>query len=130
VFKTLLGLLLRLSPARADKMLATIRSCLQKVDDRLADGRSYLLGDRFTLSDMAFAIAAAPIVWPDQYGGAVPALADTPPALQAVVAECRARPSGALALRIYRDHRDGSDLPTVTTTTTSTERGALDGVHR
>jgi glutathione S-transferase len=105
VFRVLLGALLRLSPARADTMLATIRSCLQKVDDRLADGRPYVLGDRFTLSDMAFAIAAAPVVWPHQYGGAVPALADTPPALQAIVAECRDRPSGALALRIYRDHR-------------------------
>jgi glutathione S-transferase len=111
VFKALLGALLRLSPARADSMLATIRSCLQRVDDRVADGRRYLLGDRFTLSDMAFAIAAAPVVWPDQYGGAVPALADTPPELQAVVRECRARPSGELALRIYRDHRGGAGPP-------------------
>jgi glutathione S-transferase len=111
VFKALLGALLRTTPARADAMLATIRSCLQRVDDRLADGRRYMLGDRFTLSDMALAIAAAPIVWPDEYGGAVPALADTPPALQAVVRECRARPSGALALRIYRDHRGGAISP-------------------
>ena len=108
VFQTLIGALLRLSPARAEKMLATIRSCLQRVDDRLADGRPYLLGERFTLSDMAFAIAAAPVVWPDQYGGAVPALAATPAALQAIVRECRDRPSGALALRLYRDLRDGS----------------------
>ncbi len=89
-------------------MLATIHSCLQRVDDRLADGRRYLLGDRFTLSDMAFAIAAAPAVWPEQYGGGGAALADTPPALRAVVDECRARPSGAFALRIYRDHRQGA----------------------
>jgi glutathione S-transferase len=108
VFQALIGALLRLSPARAERMLATIRSCLQRVDDRLADGRPYLLGERFTLSDMAFAIAAAPVVWPDEYGGAVPALAATPPALQAIVGECRDRPSGALALRLYRDHRDGS----------------------
>lgn len=111
VFKALLGALLRLSPARAEKMLATIRVCLQRVDDRLADGRPYLLGDRFTLSDMAFAIAAAPVVWPDEYGGAIPALADTPAELQAVVRECRARPSGALALQIYRDHRHGVTAP-------------------
>jgi glutathione S-transferase len=111
VFRTLLGALLRLSPARAEKMLATIRSCLQRVDDRLADGRPYLLGDGFTLSDMAFAIAAAPVVWPDEYGGAIPALADTPPELQAVVRECRARPSGAHALRIYREHRNPAVSP-------------------
>jgi hypothetical protein len=44
-------------------------------------------------------------VWPDEYGGAIPALADTPPELQAVVHECRARPAGAHALQIYREHR-------------------------
>jgi glutathione S-transferase len=110
VFQALIGALLRLSPARAEKMLATIRSCLQRVDDRLADGRPYLLGERFTLSDMAFAIAAAPVAWPDEYGGAVPALAATPPALQAIVRECRHRPSGQHALRLYRDHR-GDDRP-------------------
>jgi glutathione S-transferase len=111
VFRTLIGALLRTTPKRAETMLATIRSVLQRVDDRLADGRRYLLGDRFTLSDMAFANAAAPIVWPDEYGGAVPALADTPPGLRAVVEECRARPSGAFALRIYRDHRGGGLSP-------------------
>jgi glutathione S-transferase len=111
VFRALLGALLRTTPKRADTMLATVRSVLQRVDDRLADGRRYLLGDRFTLSDMAFAIAAAPIVWPDEYGGAVPALAETPPSLRAIVEECRARPSGALALRIYRDHRSGALSP-------------------
>jgi glutathione S-transferase len=106
-FKALIGALLRLSPERAAKMLATIRSCLQRVDDRIADGRRYLRGDHFTLADMAFAVAAAPAVWPDQYGGAIPALADTPPELQALVRECRARPSGELALRIWREHREG-----------------------
>lgn len=125
VFKFLLGTLLRTTPARGERMLATVRSVLQRVDDRLADGRRYLLGDGFTLSDMAFAIAAAPIVWPDQYGGAVPALADTPPELQAVVRECRARPAGELALRIYRDHRAGpgavaAPQPAATATEAST----------
>jgi glutathione S-transferase len=108
VFKALLGALLRESPARAEKMRAAIRSVLQVVDDRLADGRRYLRGDRFTLSDMAFAVAAAPAVWPDEYGGAIPALADSPPELQELVRECRARPAGEFALRIYRDHRAGA----------------------
>ena len=80
---------------------------LDRVDERLSDGRRYLNGDRFSLSDMAFAVAAAPIVWPDEYGGAVPALPDTPPALREVVAETRARQSGTFALRIYRVHRAG-----------------------
>jgi glutathione S-transferase len=104
-FAGLIRLLLRPTERRASASLDTIRDVLGRVDERLADGRRYLNGERFSLSDMAFAIAAAPVVWPDQYGGAVPALGDTPAGLQAVVTECRARPSGELALRIYRDHR-------------------------
>jgi glutathione S-transferase len=104
-FEGLLRALLRPTDARAESALETIRSVLGRVDQRLADGRRYLNGDRFTLSDMAFANAAAPVVWPDSYGGAIPALVDVPPGLQSAVAECRARPSGEFALRIYRDHR-------------------------
>jgi glutathione S-transferase len=104
-FAGLIRALLRPTDDRAAASLDTIRGVLQRIDDRLADGRRYLNGDAFTLSDMAFAVAAAPVVWPDTYGGAVPALGDTPAALQSVVMETRARPSGAFALGIYRNHR-------------------------
>ena len=104
-FEGLLRLLLRPSDKRAADALSAIRGVLDRVDARLADGRRYLNGDRFSLSDMAFAVAAAPIAWPENYGGAVPPLHVTPPELQSVIAETRARPSGAFALRIYADHR-------------------------
>jgi glutathione S-transferase len=105
LFKGLLQLLLRPSDKRGADALTAIRNVLDRVDARLADGRRYLNGDRFSLSDMAFAVAAAPVAWPENYGGAVPTLHETPPALQSVIAETRARPSGAFALRIYADHR-------------------------
>ncbi|HEV2912341.1 MAG TPA: hypothetical protein VGX92_03395 [Pyrinomonadaceae bacterium] len=105
VFAGLLRLLLRLTAERASKALVQIREVMQKVDERISDGRRYLRGDRFSLSDMAFAVAAAPVVWPDEYGGYLPALADTPPVMQDAIAEMRNRPSGQFALRIYREHR-------------------------
>ena len=111
VFAAVIRALLRLTPRRAADALATIETCLQRVDERLADGRRYLGGDRFTLSDMAFAIAAAPVAWPEQYGGAIPALHETPPELQAVVRRTRERPAGALALRLYAEHRRPGATP-------------------
>jgi glutathione S-transferase len=80
---------------------------MQIVDERIADGRQYLLGEHFSLSDMAFAVAAAPVVFPDTYGGGgtLPPLEDAPAELQSVVKEMRERPSGQMALRIYREHR-------------------------
>jgi glutathione S-transferase len=80
---------------------------MRAVDERLADGRQYLMGDHFTLSDMAFAVAAAPVVFPDSYGGGntLPPLSDAPPAIRSVAEELRELPSGQLALRIYRERR-------------------------
>ncbi len=107
VFAGLLRLLLRLSAAHAQDALAEIRTVMQIVDDRLTDGRRYLTGEHFSLSDMAFAVAAAPVVFPDNYGGGntLPPLSETPSELQTVVKEMRDLPSGQLALRIYREHR-------------------------
>jgi glutathione S-transferase len=105
IFAGLLRLLLRLTAANASKALAEIRTVMQTVDDRLADGRRYLMGEHFSLSDMAFAVAAAPVVWPDEYGGSLPSFSETPPELQTAITEMRKHRAGQLALRIYRDHR-------------------------
>jgi len=107
-FAALLRLLLRPTDQRAAAALATIRTVLGRIDERLADGRRYLHGDVFTLSDMAFAVAAAPVTWPGQYGGAVPPLQALPPGLRAVVDEMRATPAGAFALRVYGQRRSPS----------------------
>lgn len=63
---------------------------------------------RFSLSDMAFAVALAPLVLPNNNGAAIPSLAEMQAAMQSVNAEFRARPAGRFALRIYEDHREGS----------------------
>ena len=99
---------LHLSDSRAEEALGQIRAVVQSVDQRLTDGRRYLVGDRFSLSDMAFAVALGPLVVPDQYGGPLPSVGEMPPVLQSAVAEMRAHPAGQFALRIYRDHRRGA----------------------
>lgn len=107
VFAGLLRLLLRLTAARADEALAEIRAVMRLVDERLGDGRQYLLGERFSLSDMAFAVAAAPVLFPDNYGGGdtLPPLSESPAEIRNLVRELREQPSGQLALRIYRERR-------------------------
>jgi glutathione S-transferase len=107
IFAGLLRILLRLSYSRAAAALDQIKTVVQSVDERLADGRRYLVGDRFSLSDMAFAVALAPLVLPNN-NGALPALAEMLAAMQSVNAELRARPAGRFALRIYENHRKGT----------------------
>lgn len=108
-FAGLIRLLLRLSAQREQATRHVIQDVLSAVDARLADGRRYLCGDALSISDIVFAVAAAPVVWPPEYGGAVPTLEQTPPQLRAFIEECRARPSGAHALRVYREHRNPTD---------------------
>jgi glutathione S-transferase len=105
LFAGFLRMALKLSASRAQEAVGQIRHVVQSVDARLAEGRRYLVGDRFSLSDMAFANALAPLVLPPGYGGPLPTFAEMPPEVQSVVTETQAHPAGQFALRIYRDHR-------------------------
>ena len=49
---------------------------------RIADGRPYLLGDYVTLSDLALATAAAPLLLPDGYRSPIPKIEVMPAPMQ------------------------------------------------
>jgi glutathione S-transferase len=112
VFAGLLRTLLWLTAKQAQESLEQVRTTFKAVEDRLATGKRFLVGDRLTLSDIAFADAAAPVVLPRAYGGPIPSFVEMPAAVQEVVNEMRARPAGAFALRIYDEqrHRDGAKV--------------------
>ena len=79
LFAEVVRLALHLSASVAQEALGRIRTVVQSVDARLADGRRYLVGDRFSLSDITFAIALAPLVLPNGYGRPLPSFAEMPP---------------------------------------------------
>lgn len=106
-----LWIALKLGKARAAQALAVLRRYFKTVDERLADGRPYLAGDRLTLADIAFAVAGAPLVLPLGYGGhpgrqgPLPTLDQAPAEMQSVVRELRDTPAGRFVLRLYREDR-------------------------
>jgi cytochrome P450/glutathione S-transferase len=91
-----------------------IDAFFQRIDAQLQDGRPYLLGDRFTIVDLAFAALAAPAVLPDRYDGPLPTFAELPDEMREAVEGYRRRPSGQFALRIYERERDRRVLEGVT----------------
>jgi glutathione S-transferase len=105
IFAGLLRLLLWLTSDRAKSAFEQAKAVFQAVDARLADGRRYLVGDAFSLSDVAFAVAAAPFVLPDNYGGPLPTFDEMPPVVQNAITEMRGHAAGRFALEIYRDFR-------------------------
>jgi glutathione S-transferase len=90
----------------------TARAAVERVDEefdavaeRLAGGRRYLVGDRFSAADLAFAALAAPAVVPPAYGTPLPQPDEMPEDMAATVLRWRAHPAGQFALRLFREER-------------------------
>jgi glutathione S-transferase len=78
---------------------------------RLADGRRFLVGDRFSAADLTFAALAAPIVLPAGYGSPLPPLSALPAAMVCEVERLRAHPAGGFATRMYAEERHVRGTP-------------------
>jgi glutathione S-transferase len=96
---------LGISDATARAAVAHVDEELDAVAERLSDGRRYLVGDRFSAADLAFAALAAPAVVPPTYGSPLPQPEDLPDDMAAAVERWRAHPAGQFALRLFRDER-------------------------
>jgi glutathione S-transferase len=96
---------LRITPDAAARSEAEVRGIFDAVAERLADGRPYLCGDRFTAADLTFAALAAAVLMPPEYGVPLPQPDELPQPMAAVVRELRAHPAGAHALAMFRTER-------------------------
>src|SRR3954449_2192817 len=82
-----------------------VRAAFDAVAERLADGRPYLCGERFTAADLTFAALASPAICPPEYTICLPQPDDLPAAISEVIREYRAHPAGAYALDLFRKER-------------------------
>ena len=82
-----------------------ITGVFDRVSQTLADGRKYLLGDRFSAIDITFAALAAPILQPPEHHTPPPSLELMPDRMQIDIRNCQATPAGKFGLRLSRDNR-------------------------
>ncbi len=96
---------LDITAATAAASLREVRATFDAVAGRLADGRRFLAGERFSAADLTFAALAAAVLVPPEYSVPLPQPDELPTAMAAVVRELRAHPAGAHALAMFRDER-------------------------
>jgi glutathione S-transferase len=81
------------------------RLVFDEVSRRLADGRPYLMGDRFGGVDIAFSALAAPALAPPEHPVWRWGPDSMPTALADEMRALRESDAGRFALRMYREHR-------------------------
>jgi glutathione S-transferase len=90
--------------AGAQRSRERIRAIFGEVSERIADGRRYLVGDRFSAADLAFTALCLPAIAPPQFPF-FPLFDSIYPAMRAEIEAFRATTAGQFAMRIYREER-------------------------
>lgn len=96
---------LRISARNVHAGLEICRRIISRVDAAMSDGRSYLVGDRFTAADLTFACMMSPFLVPAEYGVRLPQPSEVSPAMRMTMEEMRATRAGQYALHLYRTFR-------------------------
>jgi len=96
---------LRVDAAGVERSRQKIEDAFARIGELLADGRRYLVGNRFTIADLTFAALAAPVVLPAGLPYRMPELDDLHGSVRDQIATWRETPAGKFARRIYADHR-------------------------
>jgi glutathione S-transferase len=95
----------RVEEATGHASLVRAAKAMEQISAWLADGRRYLVGDRFTAADLTVASLAAPLVCAPQYGGAMPPFEALPVEMRADIERLRADRAGAFVLEMYARER-------------------------
>ena len=105
VIRTAIGRGLKINAASAERSRQRIEATLDAVDARLADGRRFLVGDRFSAADLTFAALAGVLIGPKEQGFPVPESGRRIPAIAAAIAAAEGRASSQFIRRMYAEQR-------------------------
>ncbi|WP_437806764.1 glutathione S-transferase family protein [Sorangium sp. So ce1078] len=96
---------MRIDAAGAERSRGKVRAVFDAVNERLRDGRPFLVGDQFSAADLAFAALAAPLLVPERHPVSLPPPGELPAGLRDLIEALRDEPAGAFVQRLYREQR-------------------------
>jgi glutathione S-transferase len=92
-----------ISEASAIAAHESICKTFEIVENLLADGRTYLVGDHFSAADLTFATLAAAVVMPVGYGVKLPDISELPTAMETSIQQLRKTVAGEFVFRLYQE---------------------------
>ncbi|CAM6023191.1 unnamed protein product [Sphagnum balticum] len=92
-------------PGQREKSLAVVESVFKEVDEVLADGRSFICGDRFTAADLSFAALGSIIIAPQGSGAWQPPINESPEGMASTMLRLRNTAAGKHILKMYETQR-------------------------
>jgi glutathione S-transferase len=96
---------LAVNPDAVAAGLARSRTTIAETDALLADGRPFLLGERFTAADLALACMMSPYVMPRNYGIRLPTIDEVPRTMRADIRYFQTTKTGRYVLRLFDTER-------------------------
>lgn len=87
------------------RSLGSIEAVFHEVELALADGRPFLMGQRFTAADLTFASLASVLVLPEQLPVPLPPAAGYAAPMRAEIEQFQGSIAGRFALRLYAEQR-------------------------
>jgi glutathione S-transferase len=93
------------SLAKSETVFAGISA---RIDAAEAEGRRYLVGDRFSIADLTFAALCAPLLQPKNAGWPFPPRALLPAEAAALCDQFLRTPAGSFARRMYETERNAA----------------------
>jgi glutathione S-transferase len=123
---------LSVSAERVHSGLENSRRLIARVDATLSDGRSYLVGDRFTAADLTLASMMAPFLMPPEYGVRLPQPDEVSEAMRVIHEEMRDTCTGQYVMHLYRSHRQSqaSDVASSNRANSGTDPIAAPGLQQ
>ncbi len=107
VLRAMMRRFMRIDAAGAARSRDHVLETFDAIEQRLASGRRYLVGDRFSAADLTFAALVAPAVRPPGHVVDFPPIEALAPEAAQLLRETQTRPIGAYVRRMYADHRRG-----------------------
>ena len=105
LFALIIEKLINPSEDAVEKGLNKVRDIVKATDSLLAEGHTYLLGNRFTAADLSLACMLAPLIMPRNYGIRLPEPDELPIVARPVVNEFRTTATGVYVLKLFETEK-------------------------